>query len=316
MIVELLGYVGRICAHYEQYALGIYVWQTLLLLLAPTLIAATIYMELGHIVIVTHKESCSPIRVSWLTKIFVCTDVLSFLIQAGGMPPIIACLSQYIAMMNSKSNTCSSVVKSICTDISSADNGPPAQASIIDAGRNIVVSGLIFQVFFFALFIATAAIFHYRAALSESNHTISISLDRYSRSPRSDITAVRNPFRKSTYTNQTVMPYQRHLMVLHFTSLLILARSIFRIFEFMEGHAGKLMAVEWYLYAFDAVLMFGVMMTYNIWHSGRSGGEGMAKRGEVYSLNGREPENVYRSAEKRRMAREAGRVGRTIGCEV
>lgn len=101
VIVELAGYVGRLFAHFHQYDLGIYVWQTLLLLLAPTLMAATIYMALGEIIASTHAERLSPIRASWLTKIFVAGDVTSFLIQGGGMPPIIACLSQYIGMINS-----------------------------------------------------------------------------------------------------------------------------------------------------------------------------------------------------------------------
>lgn len=41
-------------------------------------------MELGRIMIVTGGEHLSPIRRSWLTKIFVVGDVISFLVQAGG----------------------------------------------------------------------------------------------------------------------------------------------------------------------------------------------------------------------------------------
>lgn len=44
-------------------------------------------MELGRIMIVTGGEHLSPIRRSWLTKIFVVGDVTSFLVQAGGQAP-------------------------------------------------------------------------------------------------------------------------------------------------------------------------------------------------------------------------------------
>jgi hypothetical protein len=58
--------------------------QSLLLLLAPALFAASIYMVLGRIIRLTDGESHSLIRASWLTKIFVTGDVLSFLAQSGG----------------------------------------------------------------------------------------------------------------------------------------------------------------------------------------------------------------------------------------
>lgn len=54
-------------------------------MVAPSLLAATIYMTLGRIMIVTDGEKYSLIRRSWLTKIFVVGDIISFLTQAGGM---------------------------------------------------------------------------------------------------------------------------------------------------------------------------------------------------------------------------------------
>lgn len=64
--------------------------QTLTLLVAPALFAASIYMVLGRLVLATRGESLAPIRASRLTKIFVCGDVVAFLVQAGG-----TCLSPY-----------------------------------------------------------------------------------------------------------------------------------------------------------------------------------------------------------------------------
>lgn len=48
-------------------------------------------MELGRIMIVTGGEHLSPIRRSWLTKIFVVGDVISFLVQAGGKTSLDVC---------------------------------------------------------------------------------------------------------------------------------------------------------------------------------------------------------------------------------
>lgn len=59
--------------------------QTLLLLVAPALFAATIYMELGRIILLVDGEAHSLIKKKWLTKIFVCGDVLSFMMQGAGM---------------------------------------------------------------------------------------------------------------------------------------------------------------------------------------------------------------------------------------
>jgi hypothetical protein len=62
----------------------VYVVQTLLILLAPGLYAASIYMVLGRLIRLLDAEKLSPIRVNWLTKIFVLGDVLSFVMQGAG----------------------------------------------------------------------------------------------------------------------------------------------------------------------------------------------------------------------------------------
>ena len=61
-----------------------YIVQTILILIAPALSAAFIYMELGRIAELTDAEGYLMVRRRWLTRIFVCGDVASFLMQAGG----------------------------------------------------------------------------------------------------------------------------------------------------------------------------------------------------------------------------------------
>ncbi|KAH8696235.1 hypothetical protein BGW36DRAFT_451427 [Talaromyces proteolyticus] len=52
-------------------------------LIQPSLFAASIYMILGRIIRMLNGVINSLERPSWLTKIFVTGDVLSFLIQSG-----------------------------------------------------------------------------------------------------------------------------------------------------------------------------------------------------------------------------------------
>ena len=64
--------------------MGPYIIQSLFILLAPALLAASIYMELGRIILLVDGEHLSLIRTRWLTKIFVAGDIISFLTQGAG----------------------------------------------------------------------------------------------------------------------------------------------------------------------------------------------------------------------------------------
>jgi hypothetical protein len=59
--------------------------QSTLLLIAPSLFTASIYMMLGRIIVAVDGEKYSLIKKRWLTKIFVITDIISFLVLSGGM---------------------------------------------------------------------------------------------------------------------------------------------------------------------------------------------------------------------------------------
>jgi hypothetical protein len=102
--------------------------QSLLLLLAPAFFAASIYMILGLSIISTGHDSLSVIRVKWLTKIFVCGDVISFLAQGAG--------GGLLSSSETQSN--------------------------ITLGQNIIIVGLFIQIAFFGFFVVTAGVFHYR----------------------------------------------------------------------------------------------------------------------------------------------------------
>lgn len=104
--------------------------QALLILIAPALFAATIYMVLGRIIDLVDGEQHSVIRLKWLTKIFVAGDCVSFLVQSMG-------------------------------------GGIQAAGTLelLHTGEKIIVVGLFIQIFFFGIFLISAIVFHYRINL-------------------------------------------------------------------------------------------------------------------------------------------------------
>ncbi|KAI0383422.1 RTA-like protein [Hypomontagnella monticulosa] len=123
--IEVAGYLARFLATNDTSSLGLFVVQTLCILVAPALIAASIYMVLGRLILLLRAEEYSPIRPSLLTKIFVGGDLLSFLVQVMGS-----------GMLSSN----------------------------FTLGKAIILAGLAAQILFFAVFVAVMAVFHRRMA--------------------------------------------------------------------------------------------------------------------------------------------------------
>ncbi|RDW79828.1 hypothetical protein BP6252_04466 [Coleophoma cylindrospora] len=128
-IFEVVGYGARGASSAQMLNLTLapYVIQTLLLLVAPALLAATIYMILGRIIMSVDGESLSLVKKRWLTKIFVTSDVLSFFIQLGGG-----------GLMAS------------------------SDASSAKLGSHLILGGLLLQIIIFGFFIAVSLVFHLR----------------------------------------------------------------------------------------------------------------------------------------------------------
>lgn len=56
---------------------------------------------------------------------------------------------------------------------------------------------------------------------------------------------------------------------IYFTSVCVLVRNVFRIFEYAQGNNGFIAKHEAILYVFDAALMFVVMVALLVVHPGR-----------------------------------------------
>jgi hypothetical protein len=125
--VEIIGYAGRAASTNATAELMPYIIQSIFLLLAPVLFAASLYMTLGRLIRAVQAERCSIIPPRWLTKIFVFGDVFSFLIQGGGAGLMVQ-----------------------------------GKADSMKTGQNVVVGGLVLQVIMFAVFIVTGLHFNVR----------------------------------------------------------------------------------------------------------------------------------------------------------
>ncbi|KAJ3529679.1 hypothetical protein NM208_g9647 [Fusarium decemcellulare] len=126
---ETIGYASRIISATEDpgcWTLGPYVTQNILILIAPPFFAASIYMILGRIILLTEGEAYAVIKRRWLTKVFVTGDVISLLMQGSGG-----------GMMATGED-------------------------LLKTGEKIIIAGLFIQLAVFGFFVIVGAIFHYR----------------------------------------------------------------------------------------------------------------------------------------------------------
>ncbi|KAI8284454.1 rta1 domain-containing protein [Colletotrichum sp. SAR 10_98] len=128
---EIIGYAGRAAAYYNTGILIPYVLQSILLLIAPILFAASLYMTLSRIIRAVDGDAYALVSPRWLTRIFVFGDVFSFIIQSSG-----AGLRVQAGSGNSTMDP--------------------------KLGGKIIVGGLVFQIIIFGFYIATALSFHRR----------------------------------------------------------------------------------------------------------------------------------------------------------
>ncbi|KAL9109763.1 MAG: hypothetical protein Q9227_005632 [Pyrenula ochraceoflavens] len=129
-LCEVIGFIGRILNSNESphYSLTPYIIQSILLLIAPALLSASVYMVLGYIILSLSAEHHSLIREKLLTKLFVLGDFLSFMIQSTGA-----------SLLTKK-------------------NDPDAKTF----SKYIIVGGLAIQLLFFAYFMLITVVFYRR----------------------------------------------------------------------------------------------------------------------------------------------------------
>ncbi|KAI1802500.1 RTA1 like protein [Daldinia bambusicola] len=141
-LFEAVGYVGRALSspEYPNFTMNPYIIQSLLLLLGPTLFAASIYMILGRLVVLLEADSYSLIKPRWLTKFFVLGDILSFFTQGAG--------------------------GGLLTQAKSMDD--------LRRGESTIIGGLCIQILFFGFFMVVTFVFHRRISKKPTRNALAL----------------------------------------------------------------------------------------------------------------------------------------------
>ncbi|KAL4904307.1 hypothetical protein BDW74DRAFT_185630 [Aspergillus multicolor] len=109
--------------------------------------------------------------------------------------------------------------------------------------KGIVIAGLLIQIAVFGFFMVMSVIFEKRMKRCPTSTSMSMNGGQGG-------------------------DWKSHLYPLYAVSVLIMVRSVFRVIEYAMGQDGYLLANEWPMYVFDAVLMLGVMAIWGRWHPG------------------------------------------------
>ncbi|KAJ5239951.1 hypothetical protein N7468_004570 [Penicillium chermesinum] len=201
-MVELIGWAGRTWSHDCPYNDTAFLMQISTLIIAPTFFTAGIYVLLGRFIQILGRESSilSPSLYLW---IFCTCDVISLVVQAIG--------------------------------------GGMASAGVDDGntgtGTDIMVAGIVFQLFSITIFVICAVDFAFRTVRRRLLQKLSGS----------------------------VVPL---LAAMVLSVMVIYARSIYRTIELVQGWSGYLITHEVYFIALDGAMMVIAVGVFNFLHPG------------------------------------------------
>ncbi|KAJ5201504.1 RTA-like protein [Penicillium cinerascens] len=123
------------------------------------------------------------------------------------------------------------------------------------SGQNVIIGGLVVRIVFFGFSLISALDFQRRL----TSH------------PTAEGGAAHTPKRKT-------------LHALHTSSILVLVRSVVRVVEYIEGTDGFLMSNEVFIYVFDGLLVFVLMVIFVVIHPSEV--NCLLGRGEIMTMKG------------------------------
>ena len=162
-------------------------------------------MVLGRMIRAFDAEHLSSMRPKWLTFVFVTNDVICFCTQLGGAGVQVT--------------------------------GDP---KVMDVGRKVVLAGLIFSLFVFALFVAIAVTFHRRLQKTPTP-ILTINSD---------------------------LSWRRYMWTIYVACAALMVRNLVRTVQFGANRTADINTNEAYIYVFDAFLMFLTMLVLLVFHPG------------------------------------------------
>ncbi|KAJ6113632.1 RTA1 domain protein, partial [Penicillium sp. IBT 18751x] len=208
--IELTGYIGRILMHSNPWSAGGFDVQIVCLIVAPSFIAAGIYWSLKHIVLYLGPEK-SRLPPRFYPRIFIGCDIASILIQAAG--------------------------GGIAVSASDNDNEK------LDAGNNLMIAGIAFQVATMAICGLLGADFAFRVY-------------REGRSPR---------FEEKESKKEALL-FKSFCAGEVFAYITVLIRCIYRLPEMAEGWANPLMRNETEFMILDGVMVALAVVALTVLH--------------------------------------------------
>ncbi|KAJ3003134.1 UNVERIFIED_CONTAM: hypothetical protein HDU68_005863 [Siphonaria sp. JEL0065] len=141
--LEAAGYIARVIAINNPFKTTNYSVQQAFIILGPTLIAATQYVMLEKIIHFSYPTA-SPIRHHLITRVFVISDIITFIVQCGG--------SAFLLL-------------------------PTPTQEQIDLGTNILLAGIVMQMVSFVAYISLAIVFYKRAIAIESGAATAVETE-------------------------------------------------------------------------------------------------------------------------------------------
>ncbi|GME77143.1 unnamed protein product [Ambrosiozyma monospora] len=131
--LELVGYIGRVLGHDDPYVLKNYMMNSIGTVISPVFFMAGIYNCFGSIIEIFGRQY-SPLKPINYRRIFICFDVVSFLVQSSG------------------------------GGIAASSNQSSAKM-----GFNIMLGGLILQVITMTVFMVMVAHYFYKVHVNRNN---------------------------------------------------------------------------------------------------------------------------------------------------
>ncbi|KAF2678367.1 RTA1-domain-containing protein [Lentithecium fluviatile CBS 122367] len=108
--------------------------------------------------------------------------------------------------------------------------------SASNLGKAVILAGLVLQIFIFGFFLVVAVVWHSRMKREKMD-----------------------------------LDWERYIWMLYIVSAIISVRNLFRVIEYAMGKDGYLLANEWPMYVFDALLMVVVLALCSSWYVGDIG---------------------------------------------
>lgn len=205
-ITEILGWAGRVWSYKCPYNMNAFLMQITTLIIAPTFFTAGIYVILGNYIKLLGRN-CSILTPNLYLWIFCTCDVASLIIQAigGGMA---------------------------ATEADKVDGNTKP-------GTDIMVAGIVFQLFSISVFVACAA-------------------DFIRRSLRRGLLQTLGKGRGPTFLFAAMI----------FSILCVYVRCIYRTIELAQGWSGFLITHERFFIAMDGAMMAPAVGVFNFFHPG------------------------------------------------